>query len=137
MEKHPLNALHHCQYSINFHLVLVTKYRKKCIDAKIMHELEAIFRRLCAKWDCDLMEFNGESDHVHMLLGLTPRVQPSAFVNNLKTVSSRLIRRDFGEYLKKYFWKPIFWSRTYCLISCGGAPLEVIKRYIENQEGAN
>jgi len=137
MEKHRLNALHHCQYSINFHLVLVTKYRKKCINKEILTELESIFRRLCAHWECELLEFNGEPDHVHMLLGTTPRVQPSGLVNNLKTVSSRLIRRDFKEHLAQYYWKPVFWSRTYCLISCGGAPLSILKQYIENQAGVD
>jgi len=102
-----------------------------------MHELELIFQRLCGKWQCELLEFNGETDHIHLLLGLTPRVQPSAFVNNLKTVSSRLIRRDFSDHLKQFFYKPVFWSRTYCLISCGGAPLSVIKQYIENQTGTD
>ena len=137
MSIHPLNNLHHCQYSINFHLVLVTKYRKRCITKPILEELENIFKRLCERWGCELFEFNGEPDHVHMLLGLTPRIQPSIFVNNLKTVSSRLIRRDFKEHLAKHYFKRVFWSRIYCLISCGGAPLSVLKAYIENQSGAD
>jgi putative transposase len=73
------------------------------------------------------LEFNGEADHVHLLLSL--------FVNNLKTVTSRYIRKELGSELKQYYWnKPVFWSRSYCIISCGGAPLSVIKQYIEQQE---
>ena len=136
-KKQKLTTLNHCVFSIHFHLVLVTKYRKKCISAEILHELKNIFTNLCKKWECELVEFNGEPDHVHLLLALTPRVQPSKFVNNLKTVSSRLLRRDFKEHLAKFFWKPIFWSRTYCLISCGGAPLDIIKQYIDNQAGSD
>lgn len=134
--EHRLKALHHCQYSINYHLVLVTKYRKRCINEEILKKLGQIFKKLCEQWECELKEFNGEADHVHMLLSLTPRVQPSVFVNNLKTVSSRLIRRDFKEHVSQYYWKPVFWSRSYCLVSVGGAPLSVLKQYIENQAGA-
>ena len=133
MKNDRMNALYHCQYSILFHLVVATKYRRKCINKSILTELEKIFDRLCKKWQCQLLEFNGEEDHVHLLLSLTPKVAPSVFVNNLKSVSSRLIRRDYGEYLTQYYRKPVFWSRSYCMISCGGAPLSVLKQYIENQ----
>jgi len=61
-------------------------------------------------------------------------VAPSVFVNNIKTVSSRLIRKEFAEHLKKIYWKPVFWSRSYCILSCGGAPLSVLKQYIEQQQ---
>jgi putative transposase len=129
-----LNKLFHCVYSIKYHLILVTKYRKRCITKPMLHRLQAIFSSLCEKWECRLLEFNGERDHIHLLLELTPKVTPSKFVNNIKTVSSRLIRKEFSQHIKKYYWKPIFWSRTYCLISCGGAPLSFLKQYIENQE---
>lgn len=99
----------------------------------MLRRLEEIFRATAAKWECDLLEFNGETDHVHLLLALTPKVNPAVFVNNMKTVSSRLIRRDFGSELAAVYRKPVFWSRTYCILTCGGAPLSVIKQYIENQ----
>ncbi len=101
----------------------------------MLDRLKTIFIDLTQKWECELLEFNGEADHVHMLLSLNPKVAPSIFVNNLKTVSSRLIRRDFGIELAKVYWKkPVFWSRSYCIITCAGAPLSVIKQYIEQQE---
>ena len=133
-----LNKLFHCVYNLNYHLVLVTKHRKKCIHSEILTRLEEIFNQLCKKWDSKLIEFNGESDHIHLLVQLNPKIAPSIFVNNLKTVSSRLIRRDFSTHLKKYYWKdPVFWSRSYCILTCGGAPLSIIKQYIEQQAGVD
>lgn len=131
-----LNKLFHCVYKLNYHLVLVTKYRRKCINADLMRRLKEILNELCKKWDSKLIEFNGESDHIHLLIELNPKIAPSVFVNNLKTVSSRLIRRDFLPHLRKFYWKdPVFWSRSYCILTCGGAPLSVIKQYIEQQAG--
>ncbi|MGI9278158.1 MAG: IS200/IS605 family transposase [Endozoicomonas sp.] len=63
-----------------------------------------------------------------------PNIMPSKSVNNLKTVTSRLIRKEFSQHLKSYFWEPVLWTRAYCLITAGGAPLEVLKEYIQNQE---
>lgn len=129
-----LNKLRHCSYLIHFHLVIVTKYRRKCITNPMLGRLKEIFTETLEKWECELVEFNGESDHLHLLTSVNPKVQPSKLVNNLKTVSSRLIRKDFGEQLAKvYRGKPVFWSRSYCLLACGGAPLSVIKQYIEQQ----
>ena len=67
----------------------------------MLNRLEAICRSTAAKWECEVLEFNGEADHVHLLLALTPKVLPSAFVNNLKTVTSRLLRKEFADHLKK------------------------------------
>lgn len=128
------HAHHHCVYSIHLHLVFVTKYRRKCFTKEILNRLEQICENICNKWDVKLIEFGGEKDHVHLLIGIHPSMMPSKFVNNLKTVSSRLIRKEFAEHIKRYYWKPVLWTRAYCMISAGGAPLEVIKRYIENQE---
>jgi putative transposase len=80
------------------------------------------------------MEFNGESDHIHLLLNAHPALDLSKLINSMKTVSSRLIRKEFATHLKKYYWKPVFWTRAYCLLTCGGAPLEIIKQYIEKQD---
>lgn len=131
-----LNTLHHSVYSLQYHLVLVTKYRRMVISAEILKRLEEIFAELCERWDGELVEFNGERDHVHLLLSLNPKTKPSVFVNNLKTVSSRLIRKEFNDEISSVYLKPIFWSRSYCILSCGRAPLSVIKQYIEQQSGA-
>lgn len=98
-----------------------------------MERLNSIFIGLMDKWDGELLEFNGEPDHVHLLISLNPKTQPSKLVNNLKTVSSRLIRSEFKSHVVKYLWKDSFWSRSYCIISVGGAPIEVLRQYIEQQ----
>ena len=132
-----LNQLFHCVFSLNVHLVLVTKYRRKCINKPMLEFLKKEFERLAKQWGCKLVEFNGERDHVHLLIGMNPKVTPSVFVNNIKTVTSRLIRRDFPNEIKRFYRKPVFWSRSYCILSCGGAPLSVIKQYIEQQAGVD
>ena len=81
------------------------------------------------------MEFNGEPDHVHLLLSVNPKVAPSVLVNNFKTVSSRLVRKEFATQLHKVYLQPVFWSRSYCVVSCDGAPLLVLKQYVEGQAG--
>jgi len=134
MKNQELNTLYHCIYDLKYHLVLVTKYRRKVINKVILERLHEHFSRLLKSWECELLEFNGEADHVHMLISLNPRAQPSKLVNNLKTVTSRLIRKEFNQHVSKFYCKPIFWSRTYCLLTVGGAPLSVLKQYIENQE---
>ena len=96
--------------------------------------LEEIARATTEKWGGHTLEFNGEADHVHMLLELTPRMAPASFVNNLKTVTSRLIRKEFADHVGRYYRKPVFWSRSYCILSVGGAPLSVLKQYIEQQK---
>ncbi|PCI21656.1 MAG: IS200/IS605 family transposase [SAR324 cluster bacterium] len=131
--KNKLKSHYHCVYNLNYHLVLVTKYRKKCFTKAILSRLEEITRGNCEKWDLELLEFGGEADHVHLLISMHPNVIPSKFINNLKTVTSRLIRKEFSDHLKKFYWKPVLWTRAYCLITAGDAPLEVIKSYIANQ----
>ena len=129
-----LRSHHHCVYDIKYHLVLVTKYRRKCFTKSILERLKEICTELCKKWDVRLLEFGGEVDHIHLLVECYPGLQPSKFVNNIKTVSSRYLRKEFADHLKKYYWKPVLWTRAYCLLSVGEAPVDVIRKYIENQE---
>jgi putative transposase len=133
MKTQSLSTLFHCVYDLKYHLVLVTKYRRRCINKQILSRLREHFERLLSTWDCKLLEFSGEADHVHLLISLNPKVQPSRLVNNLKTATSRLVRKEFAEHVKRFYWKPMFWSRTYCLLTVGGAPLSVLKQYIEQQ----
>ncbi len=134
IEKTKFRAHWHCVYSIQTHLVLVTKYRRRCFTEEMLQRMKEIFTSLCKMWDCELLEFGGEADHVHLLLSLHPNIAPAKFVNNLKTVSSRYVRKEFAEHLRKFYWKPVLWTRAYCLLSAGGAPIETIRKYIESQE---
>lgn len=124
-----------CIYKLHYHLVLVTKYRNKCLTSAMLSWLEDEFIRLLADNDCGLEEFNGEADHIHALITLHPMITPAKLINSLKTVTSRMIKKDFGKHLKKYYWGTnALWSRSYCLLSVGGAPMEILKQYIENQD---
>lgn len=123
----------HAYYKLTYHLVVVTKYRHKCIDIKIMDRLVEITKNLFEKWNCDLIEMNGEEDHIHILFDAPPQINLANIINNYKTVTSRYIRKEFPEELSKYYWKPYFWSRNYMVLSTGGATIEVIKKYIEEQ----
>ena len=127
-----MKSHYHCVYKLTYHLVLVTKYRKKCLSNEMLNRLEEIVKKNCADWEIDLLEFNGEADHIHLLLEMHPNIMPSKFINNLKTVSSRLIRKEFEEELKPYYWKPVLWTRAYCLLTTGGATIDVIREYIKN-----
>ena len=129
-----MKSHYHCVYKLTYHLVLVTKYRKKCLSNEMLNRLEEIIKKNCADWEIDLLDFNGEADHIHLLLEMHPNIMPSKFINNLKTVSSRLIRKEFEEELKPYYWKPVLWTRAYCLLTTGGATIDVIREYIKNQE---
>jgi len=121
-------------YKLNAHLVFAVKYRRKAIDNQIMERLKEIFSETLKKWDCKLVEFNGEADHVHLLIDYKPDKPLSTLIGNLKTVSSRLIRKEHPELSEKYFYKkPYFWTGSYFVATCGGVTVEQLKQYVENQ----
>ncbi len=129
-----LSSLYHCVYALCYNLVIVTKYRRKALTRPMLDRLRAIAEARCEGWGGKLIEFNGESDHVHLLISLPPNLDLSRFVNNLKTTSSRLLRKEFAAEVNRFYRKPVLWSRSYCIVTCGGAPLTVLKQYIERQE---
>lgn len=104
------------------------------ITNQILKDLENIFSRLCTNAKSELVEFKGESDHVHLLVDISPDIAPSKLVNTLKTISSRMIRKKYADYLKPFYWKPVFWTGAYFITSSGGAPLETLKEYIQTQD---
>lgn len=112
---------------------MVTKYRHKCINENMMNRLKEISSDLFDRWDCEILEMNGEADHIHILFDAPPQINLANTINSYKTVTSRYIRKEFAEHLKTYYWKPVFWSRSYMILSTGGATIDVIKRYIEQQ----
>lgn len=94
---------------------------------------ETIMAEVCDKFGATLTEFNGEADHVHLLIHYPPTVQLSTLVNSLKGVSARRLRQEFPEHIRKYSWGNHFWSPSYFVASAGGAPLSIIAEYITNQ----
>jgi len=116
------------------HLVLVAKYRRKVFTLEMITRLKEILNDLCQKWDCKLIEFNGEEDHIHLLFQYYPQMELPKFVNNVKTVTSRRLRSEFAEHVDQFYWKDVLWSSSYFIASCGGVTISVLRRYIENQE---
>lgn len=125
----------HSEYSLHYHIVFVTKYRKSVLGEIHLERLRDIFSDLAADAEAELAEFNGEGDHVHLLIHATPNTPSVAkLVNNLKAVSSRRMRAEFCDIAGAY-GKPVLWSRSYFAGTCGGAPLAIVKQYIQNQGG--
>lgn len=123
----------HSVYALSYHLILTTKYRHQCITKEMQDRIEEITRSLFKKWGCQLVSLNGAADHIHFLFEAPPQVNLANTVNSLKSVTSRYIRKEFQAELAPYYWKPYFWNRSYLILSSGGAPIEVIRQYIENQ----
>jgi putative transposase len=124
----------HCVFIMHTHLVFVTKYRKAVFTNDMLNSLKTYFGKVCADFDCEIEEFNGEKDHVHLLINYPPKVSVSKLVNSLKGVSSRRLRVDYAKNLNKVYWKGVLWSPSYFAGSVGGAPLSVLKQYIEQQQ---
>jgi putative transposase len=124
-------------FRLIYHLVLVTKFRKQSLSSELLEDMRSIINQLLNKWECELVEFGGESDHVHILFEAHPSVELAKLVNNIKTVTSRRLRLQYREHLSQFYWsdKPLFWSGSYAIISVGaGATLEKLIRYVQNQE---
>lgn len=123
-----------CVFLMHVHLVFVTKYRRKVFTKQILEELKAIFISICTDFEADLIEFEGEGDHVHLLVNYPPKLAISKLVNSLKGVSSRLLRRKHYPSIQRALWGKHLWSPSYFAGACGGAPLSVIQQYIEQQD---
>lgn len=119
---------------MNFvHLVLITKYRRGAISKNILKRIEELTKETCIQMQSELLEFNGEHDHVHLLVSVHPKYSVANFVGKIKGKTSYFVRKEFWNEIKDKLWGDHFWSPSYCVVSAGGAPLEVIKEYIENQ----
>jgi putative transposase len=124
----------HCVFNLHVHLVFVTKYRKTVFTSFVLNELERIFTSVCKDFEAELVEFDGERDHVHLLVTYPPKIAISNLVNSLKGVSSRLIRKMKIPEIESRLWSEHLWSPSYFAESCGGAPIEIIRQYIERQQ---
>lgn len=125
----------HVVFSLQVHLVFVPKYRRAVITDRVFSVLHAAWEQVCRDFECELRETGWESDHVHLLVGYPPKVALSRLVNSLKGVSARRVRAADLSEVRGKLWGAHFWSPSYCAVSCGGAPLETVKRYIEQQRG--
>jgi putative transposase len=123
----------HCVFKMHVHLVFVAKYRRKVFDGDAIDRMRRMFGKVCEDMGASLVEMDGEDNHVHLLVEYPPKLAVSVLVNSLKGVSSRLLRKERPD-LKKRYWKNVLWSPSYFASSCGGAPIGIIKQYIEQQQ---
>lgn len=133
MIKQPNKSLSHAVYSLRLHIVFVTKYRREVLTEELLSYAKAAFAENLEHWRCQLIEFGGASDHVHLLVEIHPALNISTLINNLKSASSRRLRGEFANHIKKFYWKNFFWHRAYYVGSVGNVTLETIQRYVEQQ----
>ena len=122
----------HSVYLLYYHLILVVKYRRKVFDDEVSERAKEIFSYICPRYGIVLEEWNHDADHVHVMFRAKPATELSRFINAYKSASSRLLKKEFPE-IRSRLWKEYFWSKSFCLLSAGGAPVDVIREYIESQ----
>jgi putative transposase len=122
----------HCVFQMHVHLVFVTKYRRSIFDDDALRRLRTYFEKVCTDFEAQLVEMNGQTDHLHLLINYPPKHSVSTLVNSLKGVSSRLLRLERPDIQRRY-WKGVLWSPSYFAASCGGAPISILREYIEQQ----
>lgn len=127
-----LDSNQHSVYLLYYHLILVVKYRRKVFDDEKSNYAKTMFERIGKSYGITLVEWNHDIDHIHIMFKAQPKTELSKFINAYKSASSRLIKKEFPD-IKKYLWKEMFWSRSFCLLTTGGATIDVIKKYIEEQ----
>jgi len=132
MKQKKLDSNKHSVFLLCYHLILVIKYRKKVITKEIEEKLRKIFEDISRKYHIEVEEWNFETDHIRVLFRTRPSTCLAKFINAYKSASSRLIKKEFPE-LKKELWGEYFWSRSYCLLTSGEAPIELIRQYIQSQ----
>lgn len=122
----------HSVYMLYYHLILVVKYRRKVLDDDVSGRAKEIFSYICPGYGIALEEWNHDTDHIHVMFRAKPASELSKFINAYKSASSRLLKKEYP-HIREKLWKEYFWSRSFCLLSAGGAPIEVIRKYIESQ----
>ncbi|NFO99254.1 IS200/IS605 family transposase [Clostridium botulinum] len=127
-----LDTNNHSVFLLHYHLVLVVKYRREVINDNISTRLKEMFEKISPKYNITTVEWEHDKNHVHVLFKAHPNSELSKFINTYKSASSRLIKKEFPQIRQK-LWKEYFWSRSYCLLTTGSSPIEVIKKYIQNQ----
>ena len=132
-ENNDIRRGRHCVFNMHVHLVFLAKYRRKVFDLAAIDRLRELFAKVCNDFEAQLVEMDGERDHVHLLVGYPPKVPVSALVNSLKGASSRVLRKERPDIAKHFYYKGMLWSPSYFASSCGGAPISIIRQYIEQQ----
>lgn len=132
-ENNDIRRGRHCVFNMHVHLVFVAKYRRKVFDSAAIDRLRELFAKVCNDFEAQLVEMEGERDYVHLLVSYPPKVPVSALVNSLKGASSRVLRKERPDIAKHFYYQGMLWSPSYFASSCGGAPISIIRQYIEQQ----
>lgn len=127
-----LDSNNHSVFMLHYHLIMCVKYRNKVINDNISNRLKGIFEKIAPAYNISLEEWNHDNDHVHILFKGQPNTEISKFINAYKSASSRLIKKEFPE-IRKSLWKEMFWSQSFCLLTTGGATVDIIQQYIQSQ----
>ena len=122
----------HSVFSLHYHLILVTKYRKQVFDDEISERARDLFEAIAPAYKIEVLEWNHDQDHVHIFFKAQPKTELSKFINAYKSASSRVLKKEFPS-VRKQLWQDMFWSRSFCLLSSGSVPIEVIQQYIKEQ----
>lgn len=130
--KYELDTNAHSVFLLHYHLILVVKYRRNVFNDPISNRAKEIFEHIAQAYKIEIQSWNHDVDHIHVLFKAHPKSELSKFINAYKSASSRLLKKEFPE-IKTKLWKDAFWSQSFCLLSTGGAPIEVVKQYIESQ----
>ena len=131
-----LDTNNHSVFILHYHLIMCIKYRNKVIDDNISNRLKEIFEKIAPAYNITLEEWNHDTDHVHILFKGQPNTEISKFINAYKSASSRLIKKEFPQ-IRKYLWKEMFWSQSFCLLTTSGATVDIIRQYIMSQGKKN
>jgi putative transposase len=132
-ENNDIRRGRNCVFNMHVHLVFVAKYRRKVFDKEAIDRLRELFTKVCNDFEARLVEMDGEDDHVHLLVNYPPKVPVSSLVNSLKGASSRVLRKERPDIAKRFYYKGVLWSPSYFASSYGGAPISIIRQYIEQQ----
>ena len=127
-----LDNNNHSVFLLYYHIILVVKYRRKVFDDDMSEFAKDIFIRISKTYNITLEQWNHDKDHIHVMFRAHPNTEMSKFINAYKSASSRLIKKKYPAIRKK-LWKEMFWSRSFCLLTTGGAPIEIVRQYIEKQ----
>ena len=130
----PYYTNRHSCFLLQYHMVLVTKYRKPVLQEEVGELVYQTIRDIFSEKGLNILEMNGGSDHVHLLFEADPYTTPGELVNVVKTKTSRFARKKFGDTeLRKYYWKPLFWSSSYFVATVSENSLKAVQSYIQNQ----
>ena len=123
----------HAVFDLEYHLVIVTKYRHPVLTEDVKANLlRHTYRLFETNFDCKVLGIDTDKDHIHIRFSAKPQVQLSKIVNSYKTATSRLLRKEFADFLAPYYWKPYFWSRSYFISTVSERSLVAVTDYIKN-----